>query len=90
MTPFKKSKYQLCINSDSKFDYLELKPNESVVVNLLAEGSLTPGENDMLQFSLRMSLYNEPVTYEIKFTNDDDSLMSQFQTSQIDYKTLVK
>ena len=90
MTPFKKSKYQLCINSDSKFDYLELKPNESVVVNLLADGSLTPGNNDMLQFSLRMSLYNEPVTYEIKFTNDDDSLMSQFQTSQIDYKTLVK
>jgi hypothetical protein len=30
--PFIKSDYQLCVNSDSKFDYLEIKPGESIIV----------------------------------------------------------
>ena len=101
-TPFIKDAHQLCLDSDSKFDYVELKPNESVVVNLLLDkenlqestikqdDETIVNQNNMLQFTVRMSLYSEPVTYEMKFTTNNESLIAQFQTSQIDYKSVVK
>ena len=87
--PLIRDKYQLCLNSDSKFDYLELKPNESVVIPLKKIDNYSIDTN-IMQFSLRMSLYDDPVSYEIKFTEDSSSLMSQIQTTQIDYNTVVK
>lgn len=36
--PFIKSDYQLCVDSDSKFDYLEIKPQDSIVIPMKIEG----------------------------------------------------
>ena len=35
--PFIKTDYQLCVNSDSKFDYLEIKPGESIIIPIQVE-----------------------------------------------------
>jgi hypothetical protein len=42
------------------------------------------------QFTLRTSLYNDPTSYEINFTTNNNSAISQIQMTQIDYNTLVK
>jgi hypothetical protein len=118
--PSIKEDFSLCINSDSKFDYLELRSQESISLTILLRNikSLekpdgTPQvymDNDTkaqyvfdkygnrfdvdfqipFQFTLRTSLYNDPTSYEINFTTNNNSAISQIQMTQIDYNTLVK
>ena len=91
--PFIKSEYQLCVNSDSKFDYLEIKPNESIIVTLLIESPETFTKS-IVQFSLRTSLYNDPVSYEVEFTKDSDNMYSIIKQSQsqtnLQYSSIIK
>ena len=153
--PFIKTDYQLCVNSDSKFDYLEIKPNESIIIPMIigdndnnntnssGNGGSNYGEGNfggngsidisgsagrdpaignefggvtviselanvatttttvttnlnfsssIVQFSLRTSLYNDPVSYEIEFTKDSDNMYSVIKKSQstTQYNSIVK
>lgn len=85
--PIIKSDYQLCVNSDSKFDYLEIKPKESVIIPL--ELSQSGG---LIQFTLKTSLYSEPISYEIMFTQDTNSMFAAIKQTQsnIQYNSIVK
>ena len=85
--PIIKSDYQLCVNSDSKFDYLEIKPKESVIIPL--ELSQSGG---LIQFTLKTSLYSEPISYEIVFTQSTDSMFAAIKQTQsnIQYNSIVK
>lgn len=92
--PIIKNDYQLCINSDSKFDYLEVKPKESVLVPI----KLSPSAENFttyMQFTIKTSLYSEPTTYQVEITYDDSGLASQIQKSQnnlrnLNYKPIAK
>lgn len=92
--PIIKNDYQLCINSDSKFDYLEIKPKESVLVPIqLNFTSVHSGT--YIQFTLKTSLYSEPTTYQVAIANEDNGLASQIQKSQnnlrnLNYKPITK
>ena len=85
--PIIKSDYQLCVNSDSKFDYLEIKPKESVIIPL--ELSQSGG---LIQFTLKTSLYSDPISYEIMFTQNTDSMFAAIKQTQsnIQYNSIVK
>lgn len=96
--PFVQDKYQLCLNSDSKFDYIEIKPEESVVVSLDVSklSDKSAGQNSStIQFTIKTSLYTEPTTYEVKFTNDtNNSIYSKIKKTRaikrIKYSSIVK
>lgn len=92
--PIIKNDYQLCINSDSKFDYLEIKPKESVLVPIQLNFTSTHS-GTYIQFTLKTSLYSEPTTYQVAITNEDNGLASQIQKSQnnlrnLNYKPIAK
>lgn len=92
--PIIKNDYQLCINSDSKFDYLEIKPKESVLVPIQLNFT-SAHSGTYIQFTLKTSLYSEPTTYQVEITNDDNGLASQIQKSQnnlrnLNYKPITK
>ena len=96
--PFIKYDYQLCTDSDSKFSYTELRPGESIVIPLqiLDKSLLTPDpgpfKEETIQFSIRVSLYEDPVSYEVKFTIADDNMYSIIKKSQIisEYNSTVR
>jgi hypothetical protein len=92
--PIIKNDYQLCINSDSKFDYLEIKPKESVLVPIQLNFT-SAHSGTYIQFTLKTSLYSEPTTYQVAITNEDNGLASQIQKSQnnlrnLNYKPITK
>lgn len=92
--PIIKNDYQLCINSDSKFDYLEIKPKESVLVPIQLNFT-SAHSGTYIQFTLKTSLYSEPTTYQVAITNEDNGLASQIQKSQnnlrnLNYKPIAK
>ena len=92
--PIIKNDYQLCINSDSKFDYLEIKSKESVLVPIQLNFT-SSHSGTYIQFTLKTSLYSEPTTYQVEITNDDNGLASQIQKSQnnlrnLNYKPITK
>lgn len=85
---------QLCVNSDSKFDYLEIKPEESVLIPLDVTKLKLPTEDltsksspsSNIQFTLRTTLYKEPTTYEITISRNQSNLLSQIQQTQSNLK----
>lgn len=81
--PFIKSDYQLCVDSDSKFDYLEIKPNESIIIPMKIESAVNESFESIIQFELKASLYIDPVTYEVKFTKTSDNMFSVIKQSQV-------
>lgn len=85
--PIIKSDYQLCVNSDSKFDYLEIKPKESVIIPLELDQS-----GGLIQFTLKTSLYSDPISYEIMFTQNENSMFAAIKQTQsnIQYNSIVK
>jgi hypothetical protein len=89
--PFIKSKKQLCTDSDSKFSYTELRPSESIIIPIQLN---TDWDNNhkTIQLTLRLSLYEEPITYEVTFTKSDDSMYSIIKRSQIisEYNSTVR
>ena len=92
--PVIKNNYQLCINSDSKFDYLEVRPKESILVPIHLDFTNAQSSTNM-QFTIKTSLYSDPTTYQVEITNEDNSLVSQIQKSQnnlknLNYKTVTK
>jgi hypothetical protein len=68
-------------------DYLEIKPKESVIIPL--ELSQSGG---LIQFTLKTSLYSEPISYEIMFTQSTDSMFAAIKQTQsnIQYNSIVK
>ena len=89
--PFIKTDHQLCVGSDSKFDYLEIKPNESIIIPMTVSG-LQDKNSSIIQFTLRTSLYTDPISYEVEFTKDSNSMFSVIKKSQssIKYNSIVK
>ena len=61
------SREQLCTSSDEKFSYLCIKPGESVQIPIYIDEE-TGGK---LAFDLRLSLYEDPVTYELEVIHSD-------------------
>lgn len=61
------SREQLCTSSDEKFSYLCIKPGESVQIPIYIDEK-TGGK---LAFDLRLSLYEDPVTYELEVIHSD-------------------
>ena len=85
--PIIKSDYQLCVNSDSKFDYLEIKPKESIVIPMEISGG-----GGIMQFTLKTSLYSDPISYEVLFTQNTDSMFAAIKQSQSNtqYNSIIK
>ena len=61
------SREQLCTDSDEKFSYLCIKPGESVQIPIYIDDKI----GGKLAFDLRLSLYEDPITYELEVIHSD-------------------
>ena len=79
------SREQICIDSDEKFSYLSIKPGEAIQIPVYIDNSI----GGKMAFDIRMSLYNDPTTYELEILHSDSD-SAKLTTKAIKAKKMSK
>jgi hypothetical protein len=82
----------LCINSDSIGSWLEVKPNDEIMIPIVVEYKIVKNDanNSSVQviqktmsFDIWTSLYNDPINYTFTvIAKHDNTIQDQLMTSQ--------